>query len=122
MKKEELIASRVPADVVADLKKLEEAEHLDRSTAVRRLLYAGIREWKLEHAAKLYQENRATLAKAAEDAGVSVREMMDYIRQKKIPMQYDMEDFEHDLRVIYKRIGKRKTIAARRTSRKKTQQ
>ncbi|MBI2857900.1 MAG: UPF0175 family protein [Chloroflexi bacterium] len=109
MKKEELIASRVPSDLVADLRKLEEVEHLDRSTAVRRLLYAGIREWKLENAARLYRENRVTLARAAEDAGISVREMMDYMRQKKIPMQYDMEDFEHDLKAIYRRTGKKLT-------------
>lgn len=111
MKKEELVASRVPQDLVADLRKLEETEHLDRSTAIRRLLYTGIRDWKLEHAAKMYQENRVTLAKAAEEAGVSVREMMEYTRQKKIPMQYDLEDFEHDLKVIYKRIGKKQPVS-----------
>lgn len=104
MKRGELIASRIPLDLVEDLKKLEEAEHIDRSTAVRRLLYAGIQEWKMEHAAKLYRENRLTLAQAAESASVSVREMMDYLRQKKIPMQYDLEDFEQDLKVIYKRL------------------
>ncbi len=56
MKKEELIASRVPANLVAELKKLEEIEHVDRSTAVRRLLYTGIHEWKMQYAARLYQE------------------------------------------------------------------
>ena len=107
MKKEQLIASRVPPDLVADLQRIEEVEHLDRSTAVRRLLYAAIREWKLEYATKLYTENRVTLAKAAEEAGVSVREMMEYVRQKKVPMQYDLEDFEQDLKGIYARLGER---------------
>ncbi|OGO40319.1 MAG: hypothetical protein A2147_01650 [Chloroflexi bacterium RBG_16_57_8] len=105
MKKEELIASRVPPDLAADLRRLEEVEHLDRSTAVRRLLYSGIREWKLEHAGKLYRENRITLARAAEDAGVPVREMMEYMKREKIPVQYDLEDFEHDLKGIYGRLG-----------------
>jgi predicted HTH domain antitoxin len=107
MKKEQLIASRVPPDLVADLQRIEEVEHMDRSTAVRRLLYAAIREWKLEYAAKLYTENRVTLAKAAEEAGVSVREMMKYLRQKKVPMQYDLEEFELDLKGIYARLGER---------------
>lgn len=105
MKKEELIASRVPPDMVADLKKLEEVEHIDRSTAVRKLLYTGLREWKLEHAATLYRDNRVTLARAAEEAGVPVREMMEYFRQKKVPMQYDTDDFERDLKGIYERLG-----------------
>lgn len=97
MRKEELIASMVPADVLAELKRLEEVEHIDRSTAVRRLLYAGLREWKLQYAAGLYQENKVTLGKAAKEAGVSIREMMEYLRHKKIPMQYDEEDFERDI-------------------------
>ncbi len=105
-RKEELIASRVPAELVADLKKLEEAEHIDRSTAVRKLLYSGLREWKLGYAARLYQDNRVTLWRAAEEAGVPVREMMEYFRQKRVPMQYDMEDFERDLRGIYARLEK----------------
>lgn len=106
MKKEELIASRVPPDMVADLKKLEEVEHIDRSTAVRKLLYTGLREWKLEYAATLYRDNRVTLARAAEEAGVPVRKMMEYFRQKKVPMQYDTDDFERDLRGIYERLGR----------------
>jgi len=107
MKKEELIASRVPPDLLEDLRKIEETEHLDRSTALRRLLYSGIREWKLEHAAKLYQENKLTMEKAADEAGVSIREMMEYFKQKKIPMQYDLEDFERDLKGIYQRLVKK---------------
>lgn len=109
MKKEQLIASRVPPDLVAELQRIEEIEHLDRSTAVRRLLYSAIREWKLEYATRLYRENRVTLARAAEDAGVSVREMMDCLKQKKVPMQYDLEDFEQDLKGIYARLRKEKS-------------
>lgn len=105
MKKEQLIASRVPPELLADLQRIEEVEHVDRSTAVRRLLYTAIREWKLEHATGLYAENRITLARAAEEAGVSVREMMEYARQKKVPMQYDLEDFEQDLKGVYGRLG-----------------
>lgn len=78
---------------------------MDRSTAVRRLLYAGLREWKMQYAATLYIENKITLARAAEEAGVSIWEMMDYVRQRKIPAQYSLEDLEHDLKGIYERLG-----------------
>jgi predicted HTH domain antitoxin len=110
MKKEELIASRIPSDLLEDLKKIEEVEHLDRSTALRRLLYSGVRDWKMEHAAELYQESRITLEVAAREAGVSMREMLDYLRQKKIPMQYDLEDFEKDLKRIYQRLDKESKV------------
>ena len=60
-----------------------------------------------EEAARLYSENKITLAKAAEEAGVSLSEMMDYVRQRKIPAQYDLEQLEHDLKVVYQRVGKK---------------
>jgi predicted HTH domain antitoxin len=110
MKKEQMIASRVPSDLVAELQRIEEVEHVDRSTAVRRLLYSAIREWKMEYATRLYRENRVTLGRAAADAGVSVREMMEYLRQKKVPGQYDLEDFEQDLKGTYARMGGREDV------------
>ena len=98
-KKDEVVSSRVPSDVVEDLRKLERVEHLDRSAAVRKALYSGLRTWKLDYAATLYRDNRVTLARASEEAGVPIRELMEYLHQHKIPMQYDLDDFEHDLQV-----------------------
>ncbi|MCL5264728.1 MAG: hypothetical protein M1343_06000 [Chloroflexi bacterium] len=42
-----------------------------------------------------------------DDNKVSVREMMEYLRQNKVSMQYDAEDLEHDLNGIYARLGER---------------
>jgi len=44
-----------------------------------------------------------TLAKAAEEAGVTIWEMMACLRQKKIPAQYDLDDLKHDLDGILSR-------------------
>jgi predicted HTH domain antitoxin len=105
VKKEELVATRLPEGVVADLKRIESVEQSDRSTVLRKLLTKGITEWKLEHAARLYAENKVTLERAAMEAGVSVREMLDYLKGRKIPAQYDLEDLEEDMRNFYRRIG-----------------
>jgi len=106
MRKEELVAVRLPETLVSDIEKIESVEQSDRSTVLRKLLYKAVTDWKKEYAARLYAENKITLERAAMDAGVSVREMMDYLRQKKVPMQYDMEDLEEDMRDFYRRIGK----------------
>jgi hypothetical protein len=37
------------------------------------------------------------VARAAREAGVSIWEMMEYLRSKKIPSQYDFEEWERDL-------------------------
>jgi len=106
MKKEELVATRLPKSLVSDLKKIESTEQSDRSTVLRKLLYRAVTDWKKEYAARLYAEGRLTLERAAMDSDISVREMMEYLKARKIPAQYDLEDLEEDMKDFYKRIGR----------------
>ena len=59
-----------------------------------------VRERKLEHYVRLYGDGKLTLARAAREAGVSLWEMMDYARARKVPVQYDLEDLQRDVRTI----------------------
>ena len=106
MKKEELVAARLPESLVSDLEKIESVEQSDRSAVLRKLLYKAVTDWKKEYAARLYAEGKLTLERAAVDSGVSVREMMEYLKARKIPAQYDVEDLEEDMKNFYRRIGK----------------
>ena len=89
------------SELVRELELIEGVEQSDRSTTVRRLLSRGIRNWNLEHYVRQYGEGKVTLARAARDAGVSVWEMIDYARARKISAQYDLEDLKQDLGVIH---------------------
>lgn len=100
MKKEQMVGTRLPKELVRELEAIEKVEHADRSTTVRKLLGRAIAEWKLEYCARLYGQRKRTMARAAREAGTSIWEMMDFVRRHKIPAQYDLEDFEHDLQVI----------------------
>lgn len=106
MKKEELVATRLPRSLVSDLKKIESAEQSDRSTVLRKLLYKAVTDWKKEYAARLYAEGKVTLERAAIDSEISVREMMEYLKARKIPAQYDVEDLEEDMKQFYRRMGR----------------
>jgi predicted HTH domain antitoxin len=99
-KKEQMVGTRLPESFIVDLEKIETVEQSDRSTVLRKLLYRALKDWKMEYYAQEYGQERMTLGRAAEEAGVSVWEMMEYIRQRKIAMQYSLEDLEHDLKVI----------------------
>lgn len=44
------------------------------------MLHKALKEWKLEHYAQEYGQERMTLARAAEEAEMSVWEMMEYVR------------------------------------------
>ncbi|MEW6033965.1 MAG: UPF0175 family protein [Chloroflexota bacterium] len=105
MKKEQMVGTRLPESLIADLERIERVEQTDRSTVLRKLLYRALREWKLDHYSEEYGQGRMTLARAAEEADVSIWEMMDYVRQKKIPAQYGLEDLEHDLKAINARVS-----------------
>ncbi len=105
MKKERMISTRLPLDLVRELELIEDVEQSDRSTTVRRLLSKAIQQWKLEHYARLYGDGKLTLARAARDAGVSLWEMMDYARARKVPAQYDLEDLNRDLGTIQKSLN-----------------
>ncbi len=85
---------------------IEDVEQSDRSTTVRRLLSKAIQQWKLEHYARLYGDGKLTLARAARDAGVSLWEMMEYARARKVPVQYDLEDLNRDLGTIQKNLNR----------------
>ena len=62
-------------------------------------MYRAIQDWKLDCCSRLYGDSKLTLARAAREAGVSLWEMMDYARKKKITAQYDLEDFQKDLKM-----------------------
>ena len=100
MKKEQMVGTRLPSELVRELKLIEDVEQSDRSTTVRRLLSNAIRQWKLEHYARPYGDGKLTLARAARDAGVSLWEMLDYTRTRKVSAQYDLEDLRRDLGTI----------------------
>ncbi len=101
MRKEKMVGTRLSLELVRELELIEDVEQSDRSTTVRRLLSSAIRQWKLEHYVRLYGDGKLTLARAAREAGVSLWEMMDYARARKVPAQYDLEDFQRDVEVLH---------------------
>ena len=105
MKKKQTVAAKLPEALVSDLKKIESIEQIDRSIVLRKLLNKAVIDWKKEYAAKLYAEGSITLEKSTMEAGASVREMMEYLKQKKVPSQYSAEDLDEDVKNFYERMA-----------------
>jgi predicted HTH domain antitoxin len=94
------ITTRLPDEMVDEIKKIAEIEKLDKSSVVRRLLDKAIPSWKLEHALKLYQNKEISIGKAAELSSLSIWEFLDHLSLKKIPLNYDLEDLKIDLEKV----------------------
>lgn len=103
MKREQMVGSRLSAELVRDLELIERVEQSDRSTVVRKLLQRAAQEWKMDHYAGQYAQGKLSTAQAAEACGVSIWEMMAYLRQQQVPSQYDREEWEQDLLTIQRR-------------------
>jgi len=92
----QVLAARFPKSSAEELEKIAKEEQVDKSTVIARALQRYIKEWKLEKALARYREGKVTLWKAAKTADVSLWEIMDAVKQRKIPMQYTFKDFEED--------------------------
>ena len=94
------ITSRLPDDMVEEIERIAEIEKLDKSSVIRRLLNRAIPEWKLEYALKLYQDKNISIGKAAEVSSISIWEFIEFLSKHKIPINYDLEDLESDLKMV----------------------
>ncbi|MSQ31874.1 MAG: hypothetical protein EXR59_01350 [Dehalococcoidia bacterium] len=105
--KEQMVGSRLPENLIKDLELIEGNEQTDRSTTIRKLLLKATRDWKLQHFANAYAEGKLSASKAAAEAGVSMWEMLAYLKQNKVPAQYDAEEWEQDLKTAVARVPRR---------------
>ncbi len=60
---------------------------------------------KLLVALELYREGRVSLGKAAELAGLGLREFLYELRTRSIPLNYDLEELKGDLKAVKELIG-----------------
>ncbi len=96
----DLISVRLGKDLERELSQVEKKWRVDRSEIIRRLLAGALKEWKLNNALEELAAHKITLGRAAELAEVSLWEMMDIVKKKKIDwVGYTEEDVEKDLEI-----------------------
>ena len=78
------LAVRVPAEVEKEIREIVKEEKLDKATVVRNLLEIGLAEWRKQTALDLLQKRKATFAKAAEMAKLSLWEFADLIKKRNV--------------------------------------
>lgn len=101
----EAVTARLPRDMLKEVERLAIREKVDRSELIRRLLDFALRQKKIENASQAYREGKVTLWKAAEMAGISLREMMELARVKQIPVPYTLDDLRRDVEYVRRKTG-----------------
>lgn len=96
------LTSRLSDDMAKEIEEIAKIENLDKSSVIRRLLDKGIIIWKEKYALKLYQDKLVSLGKAAEISSLSIWEFLEKLAEKKIPLNYDLEELLNDLETVEK--------------------
>jgi predicted HTH domain antitoxin len=99
----EAVTARLPRDMLREVERLAEKMKVDRSELIRRLLDSALRERRVEEAVQALREAKVTLWKASEMAGLSLREMMELVSEKKIPVSYTLEDLRRDIEYVQRK-------------------
>ena len=93
------ISLRLPQSEVGRLDKLARELGTERPTFLKRALQRGASDLMFERACQAYRDGEATLSRAAEIAGISLREMMHKMRSADLELNYGVGDLERDLQV-----------------------
>lgn len=78
------VSARLPDELEAELEAYIEDEHLDRSTAVRKLLAEGLDEWRRARALDQLKDGDVTFSHAAELAGMNVWDFATLVREQDV--------------------------------------
>jgi predicted HTH domain antitoxin len=88
--------------------KQAKTESVDRSVVIRRLVERGAIEFEKEKAAKLYMEGKISISGAAENAEVTIPEMVDYLVCKGYRSEYSVNDFRRGVTLLEKKLKEQK--------------
>lgn len=95
------VIARVSDNIAQDIQFFAHEEQVDRSTEIRRLLALATQHKMIEYALEKYKQRQVTLWKAARLARLPLGEMMRIVAERKIPLQYDVEDLRADFRTVF---------------------
>ena len=98
----ETITTRVPKDVLEEIKKIEKEEKADRAEVVRRLLADAVQRWRVKRAVEMIRDGQVTIRSAARTAGLSYLQMMEEMEKAGITLDYRDSDLREDLERIMK--------------------
>tara|TARA_Y100000310_G_C20413253_1_gene683072 strand:+ start:507 stop:803 length:297 start_codon:yes stop_codon:yes gene_type:complete len=94
------VTTRIENDVVDDIDTVAKQEAIDRSAVIRRFLIKSIKEWKIQKHLVEYEQGKTTLWQAAKQCELSLYEIIEEVKQRKIHVPYGIEEFKEDVKAL----------------------
>jgi predicted HTH domain antitoxin len=99
----EVLSVKVDKERLRELEEIAQEEHSDRSTAARRLLDMGMKEWKVNKAVEVFRNGKVSVWRAASMADVSLREFIGILDERRVDwVGVSTEDLEDEVMAIKK--------------------
>jgi metal-responsive CopG/Arc/MetJ family transcriptional regulator len=91
---------RLDKKMVEELNQIADEEQADRTTVIRKLIANAIENYRRDKALKKYDQGKISISKAAEDTGLTVEEIEEYMIRKGYKSKYSTEDLERELELL----------------------
>jgi predicted HTH domain antitoxin len=83
MKPKKTVAFRLDSELDRDLKEVVREESVDKSTAMRMLVSAGYREWRLKRALQQLREGRISVWQASDGMGMALWDFVALLKKEE---------------------------------------
>ena len=91
---------RLDKKIVDELNRIAEEEHEDRTTVIRKLITDAIGNYKQERVLRKYEKGKISISRAAEETGLTVGEIEEYMVRKGYRSKYSTVDMERELELL----------------------
>ena len=92
------LSARISEEMEKEIEEFMKKEQVDRSIAVRKLLYSGLRKWKEVRALKLLERGEVTFTKAAKIAHMDIWTFSEKVKESGITwIKMKPEDLRKEL-------------------------
>ena len=96
------IGVRLDQNLLSELNKIAESEHLDRTTIIRKLLFKAVSEYKVLQAMNRYKNKIISISKASNEANMTIFEFEKYLIEHGYKSEYSINDLEQELDLVQK--------------------
>ncbi|HLC71975.1 MAG TPA: UPF0175 family protein [Candidatus Nanoarchaeia archaeon] len=99
-KQKKFLGARMEPEIIAIVDRVSEEKKVDRTSAIKILVFAGWKELRLEKSLALYKEGKIAVDKAAKIAELTVSEMMEVIAAHGIKSDETLEEYRQGVKVL----------------------
>jgi len=94
------LSARLAREEARKIDELAAELGLDRGSLLKQLIRKGYRDIQIERALDAYRHGTITLSRAAEIAGLSLRDILLRLPEESIELNYDLRELQRDMKEL----------------------